>query len=405
MSCAMLLLDALSFEGILGIISDAVCEGAVPDMLNNPGGVPLLIASAVRVAVYSEKYADLTSGTESDRLAAQELSFHFESGWAPIKGKRPSDFQWAIDIVLRDGLNDARAEAKKKRMGIVVNDNLILVQRAAFRLLQTTFGKNDDVDNPGKKASFGVSSLVCNPISDARNRVLARRGLLDMKDPKTDNVMRLCSREEMKKTLINLMNCVEEWLRRGVYCGVQINTPNCEHQNEEDREIIRLNASANEQRKSDFKREFKAARGGKAELTKERKKQIQDVQSAIADAIASAQEKECDLCVDAVLHANSAVAALFCQGFSLHHQMKIQCFLVNRFAKNLCADCNDEIHVIPSVMLNSKYGFCETCHRPRCFSCKEKAIIKEAQFGKRATNCMRCEMFRSARPRARDTAK
>ena len=401
-NCSMLLLDALSFEGILGMISNAACEGALPDMMHSPGGIPLLIACAIRVAAYSEKYSDLSTGMEADRIAAKELCAHFEAGWEPIVGDKATNRAWAIDVVLREGLNDARAEAKKKKMGLVVFDNLVLVQRAAFRLISTTFGKTASVQ---LRSAFGSSSLVGNPISEARDRVIARRGLVDSNDVTKENYMRLCSRQDLKKTLVNLMNSVEEWIRTGMYCGTQINVSNSEQQKEENRELVRMNASSKEQRKADFKREFK--KGGKkameklAKEGKEKWKNVKNEVDELTETLAEAFVKDEDLkevvnrelCVDALIHANSAVAALFCQGFSVHHQMDVDCFLVNKHATNSCADCNSEIHVVPTVMLNAKHGRCETCKRPRCFRCKEAAIVREVATKKRFLHCMRCGVF------------
>lgn len=414
-NCAMLLLDALSFEGVLGMISNAACDGALPDMFHSPGGLPLLMACAIRVAAYSEKYTDLTVGTEADRIAAKELCAQFEAGWAPIVGDKPTNRAWGIDVVLREGLNDARAGAKSKKMGLCVYDNLILMQRAAFRLLSATFGKNEKTESPLQqlKSAFGPSSLVGNPIAEARNRAIARRRLMDTCNAKNENTMRLCSKEESRKTLVSLMNCVEEWIRKGTYCGVQINTANSEQQKEENRELVRMHTSSKEQRKAEFKKEFK--RGGQKaveKLSKEGKKkwqnvkeEMEEISEAIAETFVGDDEipkgmnevVSRELCVDALIHANSAVAALFCQGFMIHHQLKIECFLVSKHATNLCADCNAEIHVIPSLMLSAKYGKCETCKRPRCFKCKEAAIQREAATGKRFLYCTRCGMFHTGR--------
>jgi len=52
------------------------------------------------------------------------------------------------------------------------------------------------------------------------------------------------------------------------------------------------------------------------------------------------------MCVEAMTHSSSAIAAFFCQGPMIHHQMDIECHLLSQYATNKCADCEGTLHVV-----------------------------------------------------------
>ncbi len=62
---SMTAIEMLTCEGLLGILSHQFNEGALPDHLHVPNGMPLLLAFAVRVACYPERFG-LHNPTSSD---------------------------------------------------------------------------------------------------------------------------------------------------------------------------------------------------------------------------------------------------------------------------------------------------------------------------------------------------
>ena len=53
---ASLVCDMLTAESIVGMLGEPVLDGAWPDVLHMPGGFPLTIAFAIRIACYPQRY-------------------------------------------------------------------------------------------------------------------------------------------------------------------------------------------------------------------------------------------------------------------------------------------------------------------------------------------------------------
>ena len=452
-NCAMTLLDVLSAEGIIGMLGNMACQDALPENMHKPGGMPLIIAAMMRICAHPARYKDLTRGTNADQMAVEELNFLFESHDAPIV--RDPDRFWAIDVAIRRGLNDAREAAMKVKQEISIADNLVYIQRAGLQCAKDIFGSVRWRDDPDRRrvSKWGRSSLVEDPLEDAKQRVMAKKDLMDNRQHTESMKIRMGSRGELRVTLIGMMRAVEHWLRTGTYSGMQISKKNNpdEPLDEEtdDPEVValrihRIEESQKKLREKSQKKNGKERRemlreaykaGGMAALAAETQaakngmsvEEVQRIASAYqnqvlfgdSDSSASGCEEDSDdgsispielqmqtkkaleksrakYNVDAMRHASQALSSFFCNGPLVHQQLDINCWLCSPHMENVCADCDKPVNVLPVIMLENAFSHCLKCKRRRCLKCRDGAaqyyVAARAQNKdvKRAKYCRHC---------------
>ena len=401
---ALTLLDALCPEGVVSMLHHAGTDGALPDMMHRPGGLPLFIVASLRIAAYPERYKDLCMGTLMDQCACEELSAMFEANWEPVvtdPGKH-----WAIDVALRQGLNDARAAAAKEGVQLAVADNLLFAQRAGQRCIASIFGSVERTDNPTlrSRGRFGYSSLVNDPLDEAKQRVLLRQGLMDPRPTGEAMTLRLAHRNDLRAHVVRMMNTVEEWLRTGCYAGFAINKPNAfsssteRTDSDEEAEALaqQVTLLANSLSR---RRERKMTR--RDEGSSEEEDEVRE-SKRIAAAHFATQHHHVRLRDRMNLEASDtacqALAAFFTQGPAVHHQLNINVWLSSPTAVNLCADCDSKVHVLTGIMLQNQFSQCPKCMRRRCLKCREAAMKREAQarlnnWALQRHECRRCAQF------------
>lgn len=478
-NAALSILDLMSPEGLIGMLSNHH-QIPLPDMLHVSSGLPLVIAAGMRIAAYSNRYNDLCEITALDKVAINEITSIFESSWSPITDLPTRT--WAIDIVLRNGLNEAKAEARGAGASIAVQDNLLFMQRMAVRCATAIFGGNARSDNPKnwEKSRFGnLSPRVIDPIEEARLRAMSKHNLMDARPSSIAQSQRFFgqSRAELKSTLVRLMSSVEENLRTGRYGEVQVHKTNemnpefDEVEGLEEELLSELSATAAKnlekkrawmrnrmEKKKELRARFdpetrkrvKAMMGCEgseedmkavveAELGKDwqHNKDDRDTIAALAlevimsddsgedteeyddlddrpmkglqtskitkeDVVMNPKKVEMKirqvLCVDAVMHANGLLAATFCQGPSVHHQLNVSAYLVSPHAVNLCSDCDSQVHVLSAFLLQCAHSHCWKCKRRRCLKCRQISVDKalKASQSQRVPSkqpCRRCMMF------------
>lgn len=433
---AMTLLDALSAEGIIGMLSFVACDGALPEHMHRPGGIPLIIAAMMRISAHPERHKDLMRSMNADQVAVEELNFLFETHDAPFT--RDPDRFWAIDLAIRRGMTHARETATKRKDESSVPENLVYIQRAGLQCAKSIFGSVRHRDDPDVRrvSKWGRSSLVDDPLEDAKQRVMAKKGLTEQL--RTESVrIRMAPRSDMRITLVKLMHSVEHWLRTGSYAGMQINKKNSEAMEDEsdddDAETValRIHRIEEQQRKIREKHQRRAGRahreilrqafkaGNNAafdELASKRveeglvsQEQVRKIANDYgnrllfgdSDGSNSASESDSDdgpveispielqmqtkrsgdflktvLNVDAMYQASQALSSLFCNGTMVHQQLDVHCWLSSPYMKNKCADCEQMVHVLPGVMLQNAFSHCWKCKRRRCLSCRDAAAAR-----------------------------
>lgn len=227
MDNAMAVADLLTAEGMLGILGHGFSRGAMPDMLHSPGGFPLLIAFAARVACYPSRF-NLVPGTDSDKHANNELTALFEGNWQPIHEEKAGGRNiFAIDLAMKRAWTDARQHARRRDIATAVDDNIAFWHRAGQRCVTTVFGASlDDFLQP--KTQFGVPERLIDPLAEARNKVVQQKLNAHEVVIGSDVLGRapLASNQEKRNILLTVMNSVEHWLRTGSYGNMQIHAKN-----------------------------------------------------------------------------------------------------------------------------------------------------------------------------------
>lgn len=226
---AMAVTDLLTCEGLLGILGHSFSGGSMPDMLHSPGGFPLLIAMACRIACYPERF-QLVAGTDADRFANREFVSMFESNWQAMSPTQAGGRNvYAIDLALSRGIKEARLHASKEGTSQAVEDHLTLWHRAGQRCLTAVLGPQLEDFLPWR-STVGKTTpkKLLDPLLEARNRVM--REQISATEAVTGNDSRqtvhMASTQEKINILMMVMNSVEHWLRSGQYCGMQIHKRN-----------------------------------------------------------------------------------------------------------------------------------------------------------------------------------
>jgi len=231
---ASLVCDMLTAESIVGMLGEPVLDGAWPDLLHLPSGFPLLVAFAVRVACYPERYK-LPPPTAGDQWANNQIVSIFEATWKPLTAESVGgvENQYAIDLALARAWAEAVAQAKGV-LGDDVSDNveraprdqLRFWQRAGQRCCVEIFGAAK-IDFEWPKPPFGPCNTLDDPLGEARRRVLRRT--LKKDDATADGVSLPFGHQTMRmkrQMLVQLLNSVEHWLRTGLYSGYRLK-PGC----------------------------------------------------------------------------------------------------------------------------------------------------------------------------------
>ncbi|MBE36392.1 MAG: hypothetical protein CMI16_12690 [Opitutaceae bacterium] len=232
---SMTAIELLTCEGLLGVLSHQFVEGVLPDMLHVPNGMPLLIAFAVRVACYPERFG-LHKPTKSDEWGNQEVCSLFESNWKSLDTDATGEVKfYALDAAIKSGFKDATDAAVKMGTRQAVIDNLSFWHRAGQRCISSIFG-SQITDYFPPKSPYGRCDALQDPLGEARQQ--AMRNSIDPTDfaavGDSAVALNLCSAAQKKHTLLLLLSSVEGWLRTGRYCTQQLsakNSPDCGDQN------------------------------------------------------------------------------------------------------------------------------------------------------------------------------
>tara|TARA_Y100000768_G_scaffold280532_1_gene215506 strand:+ start:9488 stop:11707 length:2220 start_codon:yes stop_codon:yes gene_type:complete len=445
---AMAVTDLMTAEGIIGLISQPVLDGALPDMVHTPGGFPLLIAFACRLACYPRRFG-LSDPTTEDLWANRELIALFESNWSAVSPMKagPKNL-YAIDLVLKSAWKDASTHAKTQNMEQATNDNILFWQRVGQRCISSLWGPTREDFNP-VSSIFGPSEKTMCPLAEARSRVM-RSTMLEHDSVVPNEIDMLpatsssASVSTKRQTLLRMMDAVEGWLRNGQYAGLQISARNPKiplrgitkraktaksKQELTDALNLGYENSVREMLESGEAQSEEQARSAAtllrgtieewldkcndngeldfsdvAHLCPELKLKKVDTPEEDKESGESSTEYqlklECgidkdNVCVDAFRGGISCIAAAMCQGPMVHHQFRdLRIYATSEGAKNICADCDSEVHVLQASFLSTRFSECTTCKRARCLNCSEIAAsraLKKKGTSVQVIGCLRCK--------------
>lgn len=398
-SSALTIADLLGAEGIIGMLCNSFFEGVLPDMLHSPIGITLVMVMAMRIACYPEKFGLKQGVTPQDAYANNEMCAMVNSRWVPVA----KNGMLAIDVVIESGLKNAHERVKEESgLASCLEDNMKFWQRVGQRVITKTMadphGAAAEEARSGShlNTSFGRAELVEDAVSDIKYQILAKAGMAQPIYEAPINKITLAPKADIRTTLVRIHDCVEIWLRTGMYGDVQLSKNN-------------VNVA-----KPSEKKKHKMMKVDSADLPF-------GVCPCCADKILNGQE-DCDcinspdegesssdsssstvpndssdddldemldnkLCLDAMESAAGASSIAMLHGAFVVHQFGIETYLVGDGCSNLCADCDNVVTPLQGVLLNCSVGECPKCNRRRCFDCAEKALgnMKPVTDG-----CKRC---------------
>ena len=250
LAAAEVLSEQLSHGGFLDMAADPFFDGAAPDAMHRPSGMPLLIALAVRIACHPERIG-LMPGTPDDQLAAREASKLLEAIQPAIlpNGTGGGDGidnepYYAIDIVIQHTVSEMLAEIKRIReaqpesslrekvfgKGVNVDivdrrfrDGLVAMYRAGIAVCVDLVGiipLRDDSSAPSVYTPFGLAQSCYDAVEHARCADAYSNSLGHLA-PRLDP-MRATSLGEQQMALAKTLLNVERWLCTGTYCGARL---------------------------------------------------------------------------------------------------------------------------------------------------------------------------------------
>ena len=359
-------LDALTAEGVAGMLSHSFFRGALTDMMHSPIGLVLIIAMAMRIAAFPDIFG-LGGTTPVDDFSSREVRAIFEARWGSVfKGRGLR----AIDCALKAGFENATQRTNGEEHGRqCLFANLKYWQRLGQRM--TTAVVSDTCDGgPAERerqlqTDYGRADLVADDVTAARYQALNKKGFARPLKEFPMNRVAFASRADVRTTVYRMHDSVEHWLRTGMY-GEQ-----------------RLSA-ANVNVASEKSNGTGGGRGGG-----------DSDDDSVDDS--SVDSDDCDDVLDNVLNrsamesASGAISLALTQGGAVMHQFGIASYVVGPGATNKCADCDASVHVTEAVALNTRVGQCSLCGRHRCTPCQIKALrVRVLSPNVVHVHCKRC---------------
>lgn len=404
---AFLATDALDCLGCVSFLGSTIYEGAWPDALHLPGGIPLVVATCVRLATSHRRFGLGTSPMPSDELSNDRFRSCFEASWNPFD----EHGNLATDLAIQRAMGEA-SEAIGSEL---VRDYVQSYRRSGQSCISRSFGlaREDLVE-----ADFSASA-VRDPITAAYATV-AKAELGEQHAIQNDGLdlfsPDLCPfRARTQKTVtLFIVSSVERWIRLGSYGGTT--EIGAHHEKMQRRKVIsagELRAKVKSGLAAIIARQAGAedeeqARRMVARMTLRLEEILQEcddetmvrcptegelldldnVPDIFTDADADDDNDEHGPAIDAeaMQSAVNVLKILFSQGpAAMFRLFGLQATLFSECAKISCADCDAEVNLLDTFVLQSS---CPNCNRPRCMKCARLELAKKKRD--RATCCRHC---------------
>ena len=423
---ASAILDMLTCEGLLGMMSESFLDGALPDCLHFPNGLPIVLAFAVRLCFNPAPFG-LPMPTPEDAAANAEIATRFNAAWEPLAQTHSGSPQYVIDLVVRAAVKDARMQADDGYAVQHIKDSILYWQAAGQRCATAIFGlSRDDVVRP--TCPLGMSDLVNDPLAAARRSVLIRRigreDEVDCKQPRSFGHQPSSLRRER---LLNVLNSVEGWLRTGRYEGVTLT-----RKEPLDNFGFKMDGETGQLTKRELRarleegmqrslEEVEETGGADVNVAREAaaafKTQIEDALALHAEdetvslnAVSGGCADDDDddpsidldrLCVGAFHDAVRKLTSALLSGPAFHHQFGLSAYVASTHSIVECADCAELVHCLDSTLLGTTHAACRSCHRPRCLNCIAAAHKRSVA----RMTCKRCAKKENKARRHKPTAE
>ena len=367
-SSANRITEILGAESIVSMMCNDFFDGALPDQMHSPMGLPLIIVMAMRIACFPERFGVHGACTTQDAFSNIEFANQISARWCSVA---PKGFL-AVDVVCDSALRHARAHANKlphdpnadRGPFHNVYDQLVFWQRTGQRIVSNVVAAPCERALIAKRASstkFGETDLTMDPVAESKYRFLGKEEKVRPFKEADSEGFDFASKHDIKNALISMHDNVETWLRTGMYGDARLSAHNVN--------VARMP-------KKKCKVDAKTTKDDQGNVT------IDDSESGEEDVD---EILDTNLCMDAITTATGIVHSFMVHGSRAIHQFSIDTYLVGKNCKNSCADCDKEVDVLQGFMFSSTFGECMLCNRRRCYDCTRR--VAESGF---KNGCLRC---------------
>ena len=387
--------DAHTYTNVLDMLADSFYYGALPDDMRSPDKVLLVMAAAVRVAGYPDRY-NIAPGTLNDIFSTHEFNVLIEavqpslasfSVQTPCKGKI-----MAIDVLVyhtRELVNRHLAElapgsAKREQLEKRIEDNLAVLYRIGVGLCIDVCGPPPPEDDAAMRTRYGSATRCVDPVCRERDRATwaADRSMGRLR--RVQPSVRATSRNARQLALLRVVAEVERALMTTVVAAAAQPRPQPQPESPPESPppppTTATTASAasaaatagppssSKKAKGKARRAAKAAgkagKAGKADKPANAPRPATGLEASLDEAALKSK----------ATYLAEALELGLCAGST--HLFKQQAFLVHAGAVQRCATCIRTVHVIEAVALGGRFKQCTTCGQPRCSVCVQREIDK-----------------------------
>ena len=405
---AFLALDALDCLGLISILGSPIYGGAWPDAVHSPSGMPLVAAACIRLATSHRRFGLGGPPLFSDELSNDRFRSCFESVWSNFDDQR----NLATDLAIQRAI----AEASQAVPGDLVREFVQSFRRSGQSCISRIFGLSPkDLADPEPLSSRLYDPVTAAYAAVAKDQVGVESAVqndgVDFFSPD------LCPgrRREQKKVCLYVVSSVERWLRVGSYGGTNDMGAHDEQMQRRRvvsagdlRAIMRTGLAHTLALQAGSENEDEAMKAA-MRLTDRVEDILHDCPDATpvrcptaeemldtdvlpdlfsgVDEIRAEQEDAPGIDEDCMRAAVKSLTILFSQGPACVSRLYgLEATLFSAAAKLPCADCDAEVGLLDTFLLQSS---CAHCSRPRCLKCAEAAM--KLPKHKQATSCLRCK--------------
>jgi len=412
--------EQMSFVGFLDQVADPFYEGALPNDMEKPCGLGLILSIVVRIACNPERWG-LMAARSDDAYAIKEASLLIESimpgvlvpGVTGVEGQET----YSIDLVIHFALNKVRENILKLKDGQYEGKHHGLTYTRMDASMTSTLnylfcaGVGVCVDLFGLRpkgkgnlyASTGFAAHLADPITESRTQSAYAAGLGNTLS-RWDTI-RTSTRGGRQLALARVMVNVDQWLKTGKYKGIVLSTatiaPESVHPDELDPVVIAAAAtaaaaaaatatatdakpatstSASAAKTTTPSTEESTRIGGKKKkkrmetLLADRGKMRETEEKFCANAADRSLGEKCDTntCGTAVMQAGGILGDVLqiggCRAIGWLFQSTTS-YLVSPTSNVRCAHCENTVNVVQSIAFTGMFGACSNCKHPRCMEC------------------------------------
>lgn len=416
--------EQLSHTGYLDMRADAFFNGSLPDDLGLPCGVALVLAIAVRVACHPDKWG-LPPTNCDDAFATKEAALFVESIIPSVLSTScdgvGGEQSFSIDIVAKSAQSDIGALINGLRTGNLLGAHCNLDHCTMERSVKQTirylycagiavcgdlFGLRPKCTDGSSDlyTRYGLASHLVDPMAESRTQSGHAADLGNVVSPWP--TLRECTRGKRQLALAEVFVEVDGWLRTGKHNGTslspQTQAPNSVRPEELDRSVAQVEALQKSEplvplvTPRSAKKKKKRVDALLAERARVRNASHERYANEAVRALVkpgSRSEKDiascsAELCSAAMNKASGIFGDMLqlggCGGPSV--LFNFTSYSIAPTSEVLCAQCENRVHVVPSIAFSGSLGVCAQCSHPRCLKCVEQ----EMREGTRLTNCHFC---------------